>query len=163
MRSLCWFPAGEHYLGSSAVHNDLPACAGEPVAAVDSVLTATANPQNPSEGDVSQPSSALVRGRMLRETRCTATIPTSNCASPRTSRRRGTDAGASGMMLPDASPTSHEMARQAPPPPDHRDRRTDRDPLVVVRHTGRMWPGSSSMPSTRWLTGHGPSTSWSLP
>ena len=59
---LVGFPAAEHYLGSNGPsHDDLPCVRRwRQVAAVDSVLAATANPQNPSEVDVSQPSSALV-------------------------------------------------------------------------------------------------------
>ncbi len=56
------------------------------VATVDPVLAATANPQNPSDVGVSNHRQPSSRGRMLRGTRCTATIPTSNRASPRTSR-----------------------------------------------------------------------------
>jgi putative ABC transport system permease protein len=58
---LVGFPAAEHYLGfdghPSAIY--VRAQAGH-VDAVDSLLGATANPQNPGEVDVSQPSAALV-------------------------------------------------------------------------------------------------------
>jgi putative ABC transport system permease protein len=58
---LVGFPAAEHYLGfdghPSAIY--VRAQAGH-VDGVDSLLGATANPQNPSEVDVSQPSAALV-------------------------------------------------------------------------------------------------------
>ncbi len=58
---LVGFPAAEHYLGfdghPSTVY--VRAQSGH-VNAVNSLLGATANPQNPSEVDVSQPSSALV-------------------------------------------------------------------------------------------------------
>ena len=58
---LVGFPAAEHYLSfdghPSTVY--VRAQSGH-VNAVDSLLGATANPQNPSEVDVSQPSSALV-------------------------------------------------------------------------------------------------------
>ena len=58
---LVGFPAAEHYLGfdghPSTVY--VRAQSGH-VNAVDSLLGATANPENPSEVDVSQPSSALV-------------------------------------------------------------------------------------------------------
>jgi putative ABC transport system permease protein len=59
--ALVGFPAAEHYLSfdghPSTVY--VRAQSGH-VNAVDSLLGATANPQNPSEVDVSQPSSALV-------------------------------------------------------------------------------------------------------
>jgi putative ABC transport system permease protein len=58
---LVGFPAAEHYLGfdghPSAIY--VRAQAGH-VDGVDNLLGATANPQNPSEVDVSQPSAALV-------------------------------------------------------------------------------------------------------
>ncbi|HLI02213.1 MAG TPA: ABC transporter permease [Acidimicrobiales bacterium] len=58
---LVGFPAAEHYLGldghPSTIY--LRARTSE-VGAVDAVLAATANPQNPSNVDVSQPSDALV-------------------------------------------------------------------------------------------------------
>jgi putative ABC transport system permease protein len=58
---LVGFPAAEHYLGfdghPSAVY--LRTVTSQ-VAAVDDVLAATANPENPSQVDVSQPSAALV-------------------------------------------------------------------------------------------------------
>jgi putative ABC transport system permease protein len=58
---LVGFPAAEHYLGfdghPSAIY--VRAQAGH-VDGVDGLLGATANPQNPSEVDVSQPSAALV-------------------------------------------------------------------------------------------------------
>ena len=58
---LVGFPAAEHYLGfdghPSAIY--VRAQAGH-VDGVDSLLGATANPQNPGEVDVSQPSAALV-------------------------------------------------------------------------------------------------------
>jgi putative ABC transport system permease protein len=58
---LIGFPAAEHYLGfdgrPSAIY---VRAATSQVDAVDNVLAATANPENPSEVDVSQPSAALV-------------------------------------------------------------------------------------------------------
>ena len=59
---LVGFPAAEHYLGFQRAIPRRSTCVRRrrQVAAVDSVLAATANPQNPSEVDVSQPSSALV-------------------------------------------------------------------------------------------------------
>ena len=61
---LVGYPAAEHYLGfdghPSTVY--LRAAASR-VAAVDSLLAAQANPENPSEVDVAQPSSALVAQR----------------------------------------------------------------------------------------------------
>jgi putative ABC transport system permease protein len=58
---LVGFPAAEHYLGfdghSSTVY--VRAASGQ-VDAVDGVLAASANPENPSEVNVSQPSAALV-------------------------------------------------------------------------------------------------------
>ncbi len=58
---LVGFPAAEHYLGFDGHPSTIYVRADtSQVAAVDSVLAATANPENPSEVDVSQPSSALV-------------------------------------------------------------------------------------------------------
>jgi putative ABC transport system permease protein len=58
---LVGFPAAEHYLGFDGHPSTIyvRAQSGH-VDAVDNLLGATANPQNPSEVDVSQPSAALV-------------------------------------------------------------------------------------------------------
>jgi putative ABC transport system permease protein len=58
---LVGFPAAEHYLGFDGHPSTIYVRAvTSQVAAVDSVLAATANPENLSEVDVSQPSAALV-------------------------------------------------------------------------------------------------------
>jgi putative ABC transport system permease protein len=58
---LIGFPAAEHYLGSDGRPSSIYVrAATSQVDAVDNVLAATANPENPSEVDVSQPSAALV-------------------------------------------------------------------------------------------------------
>jgi putative ABC transport system permease protein len=58
---LVGFPAAEHYLGFDGHPSTVYVRARtSQVAAVDSVLGATANPENPSQVDVSQTSSALV-------------------------------------------------------------------------------------------------------
>jgi len=58
---LIGFPAAEHYLGFDGRPSSIYVrAATSQVDAVDNVLAATANPENPSEVDVSQPSAALV-------------------------------------------------------------------------------------------------------
>jgi putative ABC transport system permease protein len=58
---LVGFPAAEHYLGFDGHPSTIYVRAvTSQVTAVDGVLAATANPENPSEVDVSQPSAALV-------------------------------------------------------------------------------------------------------
>ena len=58
---LVGFPAAENYLGFDGHPSTIYVRAQtDQVNAVDSVLAATANPENPSEVDVSQPSAALV-------------------------------------------------------------------------------------------------------
>jgi putative ABC transport system permease protein len=58
---LVGFPAAEHYLGFDGHPSTIYVRAQTSrVNAVDNLLAATANPQSPSEVDVSQPSSALV-------------------------------------------------------------------------------------------------------
>ena len=58
---LVGFPAAEHYLGFDGHPSTIYVRAQTShVDAVDNLLAATANPQNPSEVDVSQPSAALV-------------------------------------------------------------------------------------------------------
>ncbi len=58
---LVGFPAAEHYLGFDGLPSTIYVRAvTSQVDAVDNVLAATANPENPSEVDVSQPSAALV-------------------------------------------------------------------------------------------------------
>jgi putative ABC transport system permease protein len=58
---LVGFPAAQHYLGFDGHPSTIYVRARtDQVAAVQSVLAATANPENPNEVDVSQPSAALV-------------------------------------------------------------------------------------------------------
>jgi putative ABC transport system permease protein len=58
---LVGYPAAETYLGFDGHPSTIYVRAqGKQVTAVDNLLAATANPQNPSEVDVSQPSAALV-------------------------------------------------------------------------------------------------------
>lgn len=58
---LVGYAAAEHYLGFDGYPTEIYVrCAPDKVDAVDSLLSQTANPQNPSEVDVSQPSTALV-------------------------------------------------------------------------------------------------------
>jgi putative ABC transport system permease protein len=58
---LVGFPAAEHYLGFDGHPSAIYVRARtDQVAAVQSVLAATANPENPNQVDVSQPSAALV-------------------------------------------------------------------------------------------------------
>jgi putative ABC transport system permease protein len=58
---LIGFPAAEHYLGFDGRPSSIYVrAATSQVYAVDNVLAATANPENPGEVDVSQPSAALV-------------------------------------------------------------------------------------------------------
>ena len=58
---LVGYPAAEHYVGFDGHPSTIYVRANtDEVAAVDSVLAATANPENPSEVNVSQPSAALV-------------------------------------------------------------------------------------------------------
>ena len=58
---LVGFPAAEHYLGFDGHPSTIYVRAeNSRVNAVDNLLAATANPQNPSQVDVSQPSAALV-------------------------------------------------------------------------------------------------------
>jgi putative ABC transport system permease protein len=58
---LVGYPAAEHYLGFEGSPTEIYVRADtDEVNAVDSVLGASANPENPSEVDVSQPSAALV-------------------------------------------------------------------------------------------------------
>ena len=58
---LIGFPAAEHYLGFDGRPSSIYVrAATSQVEAVDNVLAATANPENPGEVDVSQPSAALV-------------------------------------------------------------------------------------------------------
>jgi putative ABC transport system permease protein len=58
---LLGFPAAEHYLGFDGHPSTIYVRARtDQVAAVQSVLAATANPENPNQVDVSQPSAALV-------------------------------------------------------------------------------------------------------
>jgi putative ABC transport system permease protein len=58
---LVGFPAAEHYLGFDGHPSTIYVRARtDQVAAVQSVLAATANPENPNQVDVSQPSAALV-------------------------------------------------------------------------------------------------------
>jgi len=58
---LVGFPAADHYLGLDGDPSEIYVRADtDQVAAVDSVLAATANPEAPNEVDVSQPSAALV-------------------------------------------------------------------------------------------------------
>jgi len=58
---LVGFPAAEHYLGFDGHPSTIYVRAqSSHVNAVDNLLAATANPQNPSQVDVSQPSAALV-------------------------------------------------------------------------------------------------------
>jgi putative ABC transport system permease protein len=58
---LVGYPAAERYLGFNGYPTEIYVRADtDQVDAVDSVLAATANPENPSEVDVSQPSAALV-------------------------------------------------------------------------------------------------------
>ena len=58
---LVGFPAAEHYLGFDGHPSTIYVRAQTShVNAVDNLLAATANPENPSEVDVSQPSAALV-------------------------------------------------------------------------------------------------------
>jgi putative ABC transport system permease protein len=58
---LVGYPAAERYLGFNGYPTEIYVRADtDQVNAVDSVLAATANPENPSEVDVSQPSAALV-------------------------------------------------------------------------------------------------------
>ena len=58
---LVGFPAAEHYLGFDGHPSTIYVRAQtSQVNAVDNLLAATANPENPSEVDVSQPSAALV-------------------------------------------------------------------------------------------------------
>ena len=58
---LVGFPAAEHYLGFDGHPSTIYVRAQtSQVDTVDNLLAATANPQNPSEVDVSQPSAALV-------------------------------------------------------------------------------------------------------
>jgi putative ABC transport system permease protein len=58
---LVGFPAAEHYLGFDGHPSTIYVRANNSrVNAVDNLLAATANPQNPSQVDVSQPSAALV-------------------------------------------------------------------------------------------------------
>jgi len=58
---LVGFPAAEHYLGFDGHPSTIYVRAkNSQVNAVDNLLAATANPENPSEVDVSQPSAALV-------------------------------------------------------------------------------------------------------
>jgi putative ABC transport system permease protein len=58
---LVGFPAAEHYLGFDGHPSTIYVRAHtSQVAAVDSVLAATANPQNPNQVNVSRPSAALV-------------------------------------------------------------------------------------------------------
>jgi putative ABC transport system permease protein len=58
---LIGFPAAEHYLGFDGRPSSIYVrAATSQVYTVDNVLAATANPENPSEVDVSQPSAALV-------------------------------------------------------------------------------------------------------
>jgi putative ABC transport system permease protein len=57
---LVGFPAAEHYLGFDGHPTELYLrAANSKVATVDNLLAAQANPENPSEVDVSQPSAAL--------------------------------------------------------------------------------------------------------
>ena len=59
--ALVGFPAAEHYLGFDGHPSTIYVRAQtSQVDAVDNLLAATANPQNPSEVDVSEPSAALV-------------------------------------------------------------------------------------------------------
>ena len=58
---LVGFPAAEQYLGFDGHPSEIYVrCDTDQVTAVDSVLAATANPENPNEANVSQPSAALV-------------------------------------------------------------------------------------------------------
>jgi putative ABC transport system permease protein len=58
---LVGYPAAEHYVGFDGHPSTIYVRANtDEVAAVDSVLAATANPENPSDVNVSQPSAALV-------------------------------------------------------------------------------------------------------
>jgi putative ABC transport system permease protein len=58
---LLGFPAAEHYLGFDGHPSTIYVRARtDQVAAVQSVLAATANPENPNQVDVSQPSAALI-------------------------------------------------------------------------------------------------------
>ena len=98
---LVGFPAAEHYLGFDGHPSTVYVRAqNSHVNQVDNLLAATANPENPSEVDVSQPSAALVapsaRRSPISERRsrtpmimmfATPTAPTRRATAPRPRKR----------------------------------------------------------------------------